>query len=159
TAPIAALQSEYSLFERSVEDDVLATCDELGIGFVAYCPLGRGVLTGRFRSPDDYGQDDSRATGRYPRVAGEHLERNAELARVVAAVAAERAATPAQVAIAWVLSRRPWIVPIPGTKRRRYHEENVGAVEVELTPADFERLDALAQVSGDRYPPGRQATW
>src|SRR5437667_8895732 len=114
TAPIATLQSEYSLFERGVENEILDTCGELGIGFLAYAPLGRGLLTGRFRSESDFGDDDFRGGGRYPRLAGENLEKNLGLLSEVEAVAEDAGATTGQVALAWLLSRRDWVVPIPG---------------------------------------------
>jgi aryl-alcohol dehydrogenase-like predicted oxidoreductase len=155
TAPIATLQTEYSLFERSVENEILDTCEELGIGFLAYSPLGRGILTGRFRSETDFGDDDFRGGGRYPRLTGENMERNLELLREVEAVAAERGATPGQVALAWLLSRRDWVVPIPGTKRVRYLEENAAAADIELTREDLDRIDEAAPAgvtAGERYP-------
>jgi aryl-alcohol dehydrogenase-like predicted oxidoreductase len=160
TAPIASLQSEYSLFERGVEDEVLDVCEELGIGFVAYSPLGRGLLTGRFRSREDFGEHDARSLGeRYPRFADGALERNVELADEVRAIAEARGATAGQVALAWVLARRPFVVPIPGTKRVRYLEENVAAADLALTPAELGRLDALGAPAGERYPESMQPTW
>jgi aryl-alcohol dehydrogenase-like predicted oxidoreductase len=160
TAPIATLQTEYSLFTREPESNgVLETCAELGIGFLAYAPLGRGMLTGRFRKPADFPEDDFRGGDRYPRMSEENFETNLEITRAVEAVAAERGATAGQVALAWLLSRREWIVPIPGTKRVRYVEENAGAAEVELTADDLATLDALPEAVGDRYPGGRVPNW
>src|ERR1022692_4338165 len=131
--PIAALQSEYSLWTRDPEDGVLDTCRELGIGFVAYSPLGRGFLTGRFRSADDLDEGDFR--GRPPRLQGTNLERNLERGRRVEEIAAEKGVTPAQLALAWVLSRGGDVVPIPGTKRRGYLEQNAAAAGIEANPA------------------------
>jgi aryl-alcohol dehydrogenase-like predicted oxidoreductase len=160
TAPIATLQTEYSLFTREPEGNgVLETCAELGIGFLAYAPLGRGMLTGRFRKPADFPEDDFRGGDRYPRMSEENFATNLEITRAVEAVAAERGATAGQVALAWLLSRRKWIVPIPGTKRVRYVEENAGAAEVELTADDLATLDALPEAVGDRYPGGRVPNW
>jgi aryl-alcohol dehydrogenase-like predicted oxidoreductase len=159
TAPIATLQTEYSLFERFVEEEILDVCEELEIGFLAYAPLGRGLLTGRFRSESDFGDDDFRGGGRYPRLAGDNLERNLELLREVEAVAADAGATPGQVALAWLLSRRDWIVPIPGTKRVKYIEENAAAVDMRLSEEQLARLDSLlpagGSAHGERYPAGR----
>ncbi|HEY5058916.1 MAG TPA: aldo/keto reductase [Gaiellaceae bacterium] len=149
--PISAYQGEYSLWTREVEAEVLPTLRELGIGFVAYSPLGRGFLTGRFRGPDDFGEGDSRR-GRYPRFAAGNFERNLELVDRVAALAAEKDATPSQLAIAWVLAQGDDVVPIPGTKRVRYVEENAAATRIELTPADLHVLAGAADdVAGDRY--------
>jgi aryl-alcohol dehydrogenase-like predicted oxidoreductase len=159
TAPIATLQTEYSVFERFAENEVLDTCEELEIGFLAYAPLGRGLLTGRFRSEADFGDDDFRGGGRYPRLAGENLEKNLAMLAEVEAVAGDAGATPAQVALAWLLSRRDWIVPIPGTKRVAYLEQNAAAVDVHLTDEHLARLDALlppgGSAHGERYPAGR----
>jgi aryl-alcohol dehydrogenase-like predicted oxidoreductase len=163
TAPIATLQTEYSLFERSVENEILDTCEELGIGFLAYAPLGRGLLTGRFRSESDFSDDDFRGGGRYPRLAGENLEHNLRLVQEVEAVAEAHGATAAQVALAWLLTRRPSIVPIPGTKRVKYLEENAAATERELSAAELAQLDALVppggSVAGERYAGGGVPTW
>jgi aryl-alcohol dehydrogenase-like predicted oxidoreductase len=148
--PIAAVQSEYSLWSRDVERDVLPTLRELGIGLVAYSPLGRGFLSGRFRSPDDLDPDDWRRT--QPRFSGENAGRNAALAAKVEELAAEKNATPAQLALAWVLAQGDDVVPIPGTKRRRYLEENARAIELELTADDLARIDAeLPAAAGARY--------
>jgi aryl-alcohol dehydrogenase-like predicted oxidoreductase len=148
--PITALQSEYSLWTRDPEETgTLAACRELGIGFVAYSPLGRGFLAGRFSSPDDLDAGDFRKN--HPRFQGQNLERNRRLAESVKEVAEEKSVTPAQVALAWVLSRGDDVVPIPGTKRRTYLEQNAAAAEVELTDDDLERLDAIGNAAGDRY--------
>ena len=148
--PITALQSEYSLWTRDPEDEVLPTCRELGIGFVAYSPLGRGFLAGRFSSPDDLDEGDFRRTG--PRFTGDNLQANLRLADKVKEIAAEKYVTPAQLAIAWLLARGDDIVPIPGTKRRAYLEQNAAAVDVELTQGDLARIDAeLPKTAGDRY--------
>jgi aryl-alcohol dehydrogenase-like predicted oxidoreductase len=150
--PIAALQTEYSLWTRDPEGDVLETCRELGIGFVAYSPLGRGFLTGRFRSADDFEEGDFR--GSLPRLQGENLERNLELVRRVEAIAAAKGVTPAQLALAWVLARGNDVVPIPGTKRRGYLEQNAAASEIELDVDDLAQLDEAfppGVTAGDRY--------
>ena len=149
THPIAALQSEWSLWTRDVEGEIVDTCRELGIGIVPYSPLGRGFLSGRFTSPDQLDADDFRRHG--PRFTGENLEQNLQLAGQVKAIAAEKACTPAQLALAWVLARGDDVVPIPGTKQRKYLEDNVGALEVRLTPDDLARLDDLPKAAGDRY--------
>src|SRR3954470_106349 len=150
--PITALQTEYSLWTRDVEEEILPTCRELGIGFVAYSPLGRGFLSGRFKSPDELDEDDFRRTG--PRFQGESLQVNLRLVTKVEEIATEKGCTPGQLALAWVLARGDDIVPIPGTKRREYLEENVAAAEVELSDDDLARIDAeLPPVSGDRYDP------
>jgi aryl-alcohol dehydrogenase-like predicted oxidoreductase len=148
--PITAVQTEYSLWTRDVEDDILPTCRELGIGFVAYSPLGRGFLSGRFTSPDDLDPGDFRRNG--PRFTGENLEANLALARKVAGIAEEKGITPAQLALARVLAQGEDIVPIPGTKRREYLEQNAAAVDVKLTPEDLARINAeLPRAAGDRY--------
>jgi len=148
--PIAAVQTEYSLWTRDPEAEVIPACRELGIGFVPYSPLGRGFLSGRFRSPDDLREDDFRRTG--PRFTGENLEANLRLAAKVEEIANDMRVTPAQLAIAWVLAQGDDIVPIPGTKRRDYLEQNVGAVEVELTDDDLARIAAeLPEAAGARY--------
>jgi aryl-alcohol dehydrogenase-like predicted oxidoreductase len=150
--PIAALQSEYSLWARDPEDAVLAACRELGIGFVAYSPLGRGFLTGRIRSEDDLEPGDFRRNT--PRFQGEYLQKNLALAEDVAAIAREKGCTPAQLALAWVLAQGPDTVPIVGTKRRTYLEENLGALDVHLDAQDLARLDQAAPRGagfGDRY--------
>jgi len=150
--PISALQSEWSLWSRDVEDDVLPTVRELGIGFVAYSPLGRGFLTGRFTSPDDFEDGDFRTN--HPRFQGENLQRNLDLVERVRAIADEKGCAPGQLALAWVLRQGEDIVPIPGTKRVRYLEENAGAIDLELSDDDLRRLDEAAPVgaaAGDRY--------
>jgi aryl-alcohol dehydrogenase-like predicted oxidoreductase len=148
--PIAAVQTEYSLWTRDPEAEVIPTCRELGIGFVPYSPLGRGFLSGRFRSPDELREDDFRRTG--PRFVGENLEANLNLAAKVEEIANDKGVTPAQLAISWVLAQGDDIVPIPGTKRRAYLEQNVGAVEVELTDDDLARIEAeLPAAAGARY--------
>jgi len=150
--PIAALQSEYSLWSRDPEDGILDTTRELGIGFVAYSPLGRGFLTGRFRSPDDFDDDDVRK--HQPRFQGESFQRNLDLVARVQEIAAEKEVTAGQLALAWVLAQGGDVVPIPGTKRRSYLEENAAAAEIELTPEDLARIDEVfprGAASGDRY--------
>jgi aryl-alcohol dehydrogenase-like predicted oxidoreductase len=151
--PIAALQSEYSLWSRDPEDGVLAACRRLGVGFVPYSPLGRGFLAGAIRSPDDFAPDDYRRNS--PRFQGENFAANLKLVDIVTAIAADKGCTPAQLALAWVLAQGDDIVPIPGTKRRKYLDENLGALEVELTEADRATIaSAIARgdVSGARYP-------
>jgi aryl-alcohol dehydrogenase-like predicted oxidoreductase len=150
--PIAALQTEYSLWTRDPEDGVLDTTRELGIGFVAYSPVGRGFLSGRFRSAADFDQDDFRRN--HPRFQGENLQRNLELVRRVEELAAEKSCTPAQLALAWVLAQGPDIVPIPGTTTIPHLEENVAAGEVELTDDEIRRLDQVfprGAAAGERY--------
>jgi aryl-alcohol dehydrogenase-like predicted oxidoreductase len=156
--PIAALQTEYSLWSRDPEDEILATCRELGIGFVAYSPLGRGFLTGEIRKPDDLAEDDFRRHN--PRFQGENFDKNLALVDAVGALAKAKAVTPAQLALAWVLAQGDDIVPIPGTKRVSRLEENVGAAAVKLTPAELHRLDELAprgSFVGLRYPAASMA--
>jgi aryl-alcohol dehydrogenase-like predicted oxidoreductase len=148
--PITALQTEYSLWSREPEAEIIPTCRELGIGFVPYAPLGRGFLSGRFTSPEDLDEGDFRRRG--PRFSGENLEANLGLAAKVAQIAETKGITPAQLAIAWVLAQGEDIVPIPGTKRRTYLEQNAAAVDVELTAEDLAHIDAeLPPVAGDRY--------
>ena len=155
--PITAVQTEYSLWTRDLEQEILPTLRELGIGLVAYSPLGRGFLSGRFNSPEDLDEDDFRRKG--PRFTGDNLERNRELVAKVAELAEAKDATPAQLALAWVLAQGEDVVPIPGTKRRSYLEQNVGAAEVELTEEDLARIDAeLPQAAGDRYDPNGMKT-
>jgi aryl-alcohol dehydrogenase-like predicted oxidoreductase len=149
--PIAALQSEYSLWTRDPEDEILATTRELGIAFVAYSPLGRGFLTGQIKSLDDFAADDYRRMS--PRFQGDNFRKNLDLVAQVETLARERACTPAQLALAWVLSQGDDVIPIPGTKRRKYLEENVGALDVSLSPADLARIDeAMPAAAGTRYP-------
>jgi aryl-alcohol dehydrogenase-like predicted oxidoreductase len=147
--PISALQSEYSIWARGVEAEVLPTLRELGIGLVPYSPLGRGFLTGKVRSLEQLADDYFRRT--QPRFQGENLEANVAIVERVDALAAEKEVTPAQVALAWVHAQGDDLVPIPGTKRRGYLEENVGALDVELTSADLAALDAAGQARGERY--------
>jgi len=148
--PITAVQTEYSLWTRDIETEVLPTCRELGIGFVPYSPLGRGFLSGRFKSPDELDENDFRRSG--PRFTGENLDANLQLASKVAEIAAEKDITPAQLALAWVLAQGDDLVPIPGTKRRRYLEENAAAIDVELSDDDLARIDAeLPDAAGERY--------
>ncbi len=148
--PITAVQTEYSLWTRDPEDEVLPTCRELGIGFVPYSPLGRGFLSGRFSSPDELDENDFRRGG--PRFTGENLDANLKLAAKVAEIAKENDITPAQLALAWVLAQGEDLVPIPGTKRRTYLEQNAAAVDVELSAEDLARIDAeLPRAAGDRY--------
>jgi aryl-alcohol dehydrogenase-like predicted oxidoreductase len=148
--PISAVQSEYSLWSRDIEAEVLPTLRELGIGLVAYSPLGRGFLSGRFSSPDELEANDFRR--HQPRLQGQNLERNLELLAKVRALAADKGCSPGQLALAWVLARGKDIVPIPGTKRRSYLEENLLAEEIQLTPADLRRIDIeLPDAAGDRY--------
>ena len=151
--PIAALQSEYSLWSRDPESNgVLETCRELGIGFVAYSPLGRGFLTGRFRSPDDFEEGDFRRN--HPRFSGENFSRNLDLVARVQEISTEKGCTPGQLALAWVMSRGDDVVPIPGTKRRTYLEENAGAGDVELTDDDLSLIEEAFPrdaAQGDRY--------
>jgi aryl-alcohol dehydrogenase-like predicted oxidoreductase len=150
--PISALQSEYSLWSRDVEDEILPTLRELGIGLVAYSPLGRGFLTGQITSPDDLAPDDFRRTS--PRFAGENFARNLELVDRVTEIAREKGCTPGQLALAWVMAHGEDVVPIPGTKRRRYLEENVEAAEISLSDDELARIDEAAPVgsaAGDRY--------
>jgi aryl-alcohol dehydrogenase-like predicted oxidoreductase len=151
--PIAALQTEYSLWSREPEGEILEMCRQLGIGFVAYSPLGRGFLTGRFRTQEDIPQDDWRR--RHPRFEGENFKRNLHLAETVRRIAEEIGGTPAQLALAWVLAQGQDIVPIPGTKHPRYLEENIGALDVLLTDEQLRHLDEAFPVgvtAGERYP-------
>ncbi len=151
--PIAALQTEYSLWSRDPEDDLLPTCRELSIGFVPYSPLGRGFLTGQIKTFDDLPADDFRRNS--PRFQGENFTRNLELVAKISQIAQEKGVEPSQLALAWVLAQGEDIVPIPGTKRRTYLEENVAALDVSLTPNDLARISAAAPkgvAAGDRYP-------
>ena len=156
--PVAALQSEYSLWSRDPDDGVLDACCALGVGFVAYSPLGRGFLTGAIRSPDDFEADDYRRTS--PRFQAGNFARNLALVDTVTALANEKNATPAQLALAWVLARGGDVVPIPGTRRRGHLKENLSALAIELTAEDVARIEAafpLDAVSGARYPPAMMA--
>jgi aryl-alcohol dehydrogenase-like predicted oxidoreductase len=150
--PICALQTEYSLWTRDPEDDILPLCRELNIGFVAYSPLGRGFLTGRFRSFEDLPEDDYRRNS--PRFQGENFQKNLDLVERVEEIARRKRCTSAQLALAWLLAQGDDIVPIPGTKQRRYLEENIGALNVELTRADLEEIEEVAPKGaavGERY--------
>jgi aryl-alcohol dehydrogenase-like predicted oxidoreductase len=148
---ITALQTEYSLWSRDPEDEILPTCRELGIGFVAYSPLGRGFLTGAIQSIDDLAEDDYRRVS--PRFQGENFQRNLDLVTRISELAADKAVTPAQLALAWVLSQGEDIVPIPGTKRRARLEENAAAVDVVLRDDELREIaDALPEAAGQRYP-------
>jgi aryl-alcohol dehydrogenase-like predicted oxidoreductase len=156
--PIAALQTEYSLWSRDPEDGLLDACRELGIGFVAYSPLGRGFLTGQIKTFDDLAPDDYRRIS--PRFQGDNFNRNLSLVKRIEEIAAEKGCTPAQLALAWVMAQGEDIVPIPGTKRRQYLEENVGAVEVKITTEELKRIDELAPkgvAAGTRYPEAQMA--
>jgi aryl-alcohol dehydrogenase-like predicted oxidoreductase len=157
--PIAALQTEYSLWSREPEDELLATCRELGIGFVAYSPLGRGFLTGQFRKPEDIQEGDWRRNG--PRFQGENLAKNQTLVNEMEAMAQANHCTPAQLALAWVSAQGQDIVPIPGTRREKYLRENIAALEMVLTPDDLARLDRIAPrdvAAGTRYPEASMRT-
>jgi aryl-alcohol dehydrogenase-like predicted oxidoreductase len=157
--PITALQTEYSLWTRDPEDEVLPICRELGVGFVAYSPLGRGFLTGRFRSIDDLPLDDYRRQS--PRFQGENFPLNLDLVRQVEEIARRKRCTPSQLALAWVLAQGDDIVPIPGTKQRKYLEENTRAIEVELSDADLAEIDEVAPKGvavGERYNEGSMRT-
>ncbi|WP_182524360.1 aldo/keto reductase [Nocardioides dongkuii] len=154
THPITALQSEYSLFTRDLEDEVLPTLRELGIGLVPYSPLGRGILTGAITAESDLDENDSRRSAYFPRLNGEGLRANLVLVDRVRALAEQKGCTPGQLALAWVLAQGEDVAPIPGTKRVRYLEENVGAADVELTPDDLSALDEAVPrdaVVGERY--------
>ena len=151
--PITALQTEYSLWSRDPEDEILSVCRELGVGFVAYSPLGRGFLTGKIRSFDDFTEDDYRRHS--PRFQGENFQKNLELVRAIEELASEKGCSPAQLALAWVLARGDYIVPIFGTKSRVYLEENIAALEVELSVKDLEEIEKIAPrgvAAGARYP-------
>jgi aryl-alcohol dehydrogenase-like predicted oxidoreductase len=151
--PIAALQNEYSLWTRDPEDEILSVCRELGIGVVAYSPLGRGFLTGQIRRFEDFASDDYRRNS--PRFQGEHFQKNLGLVERVKEIAREKNCTPGQLALAWVLAQGRDIVPIPGTKRRKYLEENLGASNVSLSPADLENIRKAMpreSIAGARYP-------
>ena len=157
--PITALQTEYSLWTRDAEDEVLPTCRELGIGFVAYSPLGRGFLTGRYRSVEDFEPDDYRRN--HPRFQGENFQKNLDLVARVEEIARRKKCSPSQLALAWVAAQGEDIVPLFGTKRRKYLDENLAALDVEITPADLEEIDAVAPKGvavGERYAPGGMKT-
>jgi len=151
--PITALQTEYSLWSRDPENEILATCRELGVGFVAYSPLGRGFLTGQFTRFEDFPEDDYRRFS--PRFQGENFQKNLDLVHGIEEIATEKGCKPSQLALAWVLAQDKNIVPIPGTKRRKYLEENVAAIDVTLTEEDLRRIDEIfpsGAAAGDRYP-------
>ncbi|HVT11235.1 MAG TPA: aldo/keto reductase [Fimbriimonadaceae bacterium] len=149
--PITAVQTEYSLWTRDVEAEILPTCQELGIAFVPYSPLGRGFLTGAIKSPEDLPEDDWRRMN--PRFQGDNFEKNLDLVRQVESIASRKEATPAQIALAWVLTRGENVIPIPGTKKLKYLEQNAAAAEVKLTQKDLDELEHLTQATGHRYPP------
>ena len=156
--PVAAGQYEWSLFSRDLEDELVPTLRELGIGVVAYSPLGRGFLSGRITSPHDFGEDDFRRD--HPRFTGENLARNLELVERVRKLAAGKGVTPSQLAIAWVLAQGDDVVPIPGTKRRGYLEENLAALAVELGPDDLAAIEEVTprgMAAGERYGPQHMA--
>ncbi|MGL5077705.1 MAG: aldo/keto reductase, partial [Waterburya sp.] len=151
--PIAALQTEYSLWSRDPEDEILPTVRELGIGFVPYSPLGRGFLSGQFQSPDDFPEGDYRLYS--PRFQGENFYKNLAVVEQVKEIAQAKGVTASQLAIAWLLAQGNDIVPIPGTKRRKYLEENIAATEINLTPEELKQIEAVAPqgiATGDRYP-------
>ncbi len=156
--PVAALQSEYSLWWRQPEHEVLPVLDELGIGFVPFSPLGKGFLTGAIGADTTFGSDDFRSV--VPRFSPEALQANQALVERLGVIAADKEATPAQIALAWLLAQKPWIVPIPGTTRLHRLEENLGAVDVTLSEDDLRRIDQALEkvkIEGDRYPPALQA--
>ena len=158
THPITALQTEYSLWSREPENEILATCRELGIGFVPYSPLGRGFLSGQIRTPEDLAPDDFRRSN--PRFQGENFDRNLKLVEAVSSLAADKGVTPAQLALAWVLAQGETLVPIPGTRRTSTLEENAAAVDVVLTPADLEAIEAVFPkdaAQGHRYAEAARA--
>ena len=155
THPITALQTEYSLWSRDPEDEILSTCRELGIAFVAYSPLGRGFLTGRFKSVEDFAPEDFRS--RHPRFQGENFRRNLDLVYRVEQIASEKGCKASQLALAWVLAQGEDIVPIPGTTRRAHLEENIAALQLKLSPQDLARINEVAPkgvTAGERYPEG-----
>ncbi|HYJ83386.1 MAG TPA: aldo/keto reductase [Allosphingosinicella sp.] len=157
--PIAALQTEYSLWSRDAEAEILPTVRELGIAYVAYSPLGRGFLAGQFKSPADFPDDDYRRF--HPRFTGENFEKNIALVREIESMAAEKGCTAAQLALAWVLAQGEDVIPIPGTKRRKYLEQNIGALDVSLSPEELQRIDRIlppGAASGPRYHEAGMAT-
>ncbi len=156
--PLASVQTEYSLWTRDPEDGILDTCRELGIGFLAYSPLGRGFLTGQIKKFDDLAPEDYRRFA--PRFQGENFQKNLDLVARVEEIAREKGCTPSQLALAWLLAQAPFVVPIPGTKRRKYLEENVGAINVRLSRDDLTRIDEVAPkgaAAGPRYPEAMMA--
>jgi aryl-alcohol dehydrogenase-like predicted oxidoreductase len=151
--PVTALQNEYSLWWREPESEVFPVLEELGIGFVAYSPLGRGFLTGRFKTPDDFPADDYRRQS--PRFQGENFQKNLDLVAKIEELARRKGVTASQLALAWVLAQGPDVVPIPGTKRTKYLDENLGAAAVKLTPAELQEINAILPIGaaqGARYP-------
>jgi aryl-alcohol dehydrogenase-like predicted oxidoreductase len=155
THPISALQTEYSLWSRDPEDEIIPACRELGISFVAYSPLGRGFLTGKIKSPDDLAPDDWRRN--MPRFVGDNFQKNLDLVRHVQELAAAKGCKPSQIALAWVLAQGEDIVPIPGTTRIEHLEENLAALDITLTPEDLARINEVAPkgvAAGERYPEG-----
>src|SRR5947208_3591863 len=154
--PITALQTEYSLWSRDVEDEILPAVRKLGIGFVAYSPLGRGFLTGQIKRPEDIAEGDWRKN--HPRFQGENFQKNLDLVRRVETLARQKRCTPGQLALAWLLSKGDNIVPIPGTKHRKYVEENVGALNVTLSGAELAQIEDVGSAAGARYPEGGMRT-
>ena len=154
--PITALQTEYSLWSRDVEDEILPTVRELGIGFVAYSPLGRGFLTGRITRPEDIAEGDWRKN--HPRFQGDNFQKNVDLVRRVEVLARQKRCTPGQLALAWLVAKGDDIVPIPGTKRRKYVEENAGALNVTLSGAELAQIEDVGTAAGARYPEGGMRT-
>jgi aryl-alcohol dehydrogenase-like predicted oxidoreductase len=153
---ISALQTEYSLWSRDVESEILPTVRELGIGFVAYSPLGRGFLTGQITTPDDIAEGDWRKN--HPRFQGENFQKNVDLVARVSELARRKGCSPSQLALAWLLAQGDDVVPIPGTKQRKYVEENAGAVNVTLTSVELEELEEVGNAAGARYPEGGMRT-
>lgn len=159
-AQISTLQTEYSLFERHVENDILDECEDLKLGFLAYSPLGRGLLTGRWQSASDFDEFDARGAGtHYPRFQPGNLEHNVELVETIKRVGAPEGWSAAQVSLAWLLAQRSWIVPIPGTKRRERLEENAVAIDIMLTADELDILDTLTPPRGSRYPEASIPEW
>ena len=157
--PITALQTEYSLWSRDVEEEILPACRELGIGFVPYSPLGRGFLTGQIKRFEDLAEDDYRRHS--PRFQGENFQKNLDLVRKIEELAEQKACTPSQLALAWLLAQGEDIVPIPGTKRRKYLEENLGALDISLTRDELEQIKQIAPkgvAAGDRYRPEQMSS-
>jgi aryl-alcohol dehydrogenase-like predicted oxidoreductase len=151
--PVTAVQSEYSLWWRRPEDEVLPVLEELGIGFVPYSPLGKGFLTGKMDESTKFADDDFR--NRIPRLSPDNRKANLALVELLSKIGAQKNATPAQIAIAWILAKKPWMVPIPGTTKLHRLDENIGAAAIELTPADVHEIESAAssiEVKGDRYP-------
>lgn len=157
--PVSALQTEYSLWSRDVEDEILPACRELGVGFVPYSPLGRGFLTGAFKKFEDLAEDDYRRNS--PRFHGENFQKNLDLVKKIEEMAAKKGCTPSQLALAWLLAQGDDIVPIPGTKRRNYLEENIGALNVHLSKEELDQIEAIAPkgvAAGGRYPQAGMAS-